>query len=102
MTACWRHGVIYQIYPRSFQDADGYEVRGRVMSLPDGRRMLATIHPSYILRIKGAADKAAQYRQLVADLKVCRKSLAGTARSKEPATPRKGTTERFPRRKNSR
>lgn len=78
------------------------KIRGRVISLPDGRRMLATIHPSYILRIKGVADKAAQYRQLVADLKVCRKSLAGTARSKEPAVPRKVTTEHWPRRKNSR
>jgi hypothetical protein len=26
VSACWRHGVIYQIYPRSFQDADGYGV----------------------------------------------------------------------------
>lgn len=52
------------------------KVRGRVMPLPDGDRMLATVHPSYILRIEDDADKRAQYRQLVADLKVCAKLLA--------------------------
>jgi len=38
--------------------------------------MLATIHPSYILRIEDEADKRAQYRQFVADLKVCVKTPA--------------------------
>ena len=52
------------------------KTRGRVISLADGGRMLATIHPSYILRIEDAADKRTQYRQFVADLKVCRKFLA--------------------------
>jgi DNA polymerase len=47
------------------------KVRGRIMPLPDGGRMLATVHPSYILRIKDDADKRAQYKRLVADLKVC-------------------------------
>jgi DNA polymerase len=57
------------------------EIRGRLMPLPDGGRMLATIHPSYILRIRDTADKEKQYRQLVADLKSCAKALA-----KAPAT----------------
>lgn len=52
------------------------KVRGRVIEMPDETRMLATIHPSFILRIEDEADKQAQYRQLVSDLKVCAKALA--------------------------
>jgi uracil-DNA glycosylase len=55
------------------------KIRGRVISLADGGHMLATIHPSYILRIEDDADKRAQYRKFVADLKICRKFLAGAA-----------------------
>jgi DNA polymerase len=55
------------------------KVRGRVMPLADGGHMLATIHPSYILRIEDDADKRTQYRQFVADLKVCRKFLVKAA-----------------------
>jgi uracil-DNA glycosylase family protein len=55
------------------------KVRGRVLPLPDGGRMLATIHPSYILRIEDEADKKAQYRQFVGDLKVCARALAKSA-----------------------
>jgi DNA polymerase len=55
------------------------EVRGRIMPLSDGGRMLATIHPSYILRIDDDADKRAQYRKFVADLKMCTKELAKAA-----------------------
>jgi uracil-DNA glycosylase len=51
------------------------KIRGRVMPLADGGHMLATIHPSYILRIEDDADKRAQYRKFVADLKLCRKFL---------------------------
>jgi DNA polymerase len=52
------------------------KVRGRVIDLADGSRMLATVHPSFILRIEDEADKRAEYRRLVADLKVCTKVLA--------------------------
>jgi hypothetical protein len=38
--------------------------------------MVSTIHPSYILRIEDQGDKRAQYRQFVADLKLCAKILA--------------------------
>jgi DNA polymerase len=55
------------------------KIRGRVMSLPDGGHMLATIHPSYILRIEDVAAKRAQYRKFVADLKLCRKFLVKAA-----------------------
>jgi uracil-DNA glycosylase family protein len=55
------------------------KIRGRVIPLTDGGRMLATIHPSYILGIHDEADKRAQYRQFVADLKVCARALANLA-----------------------
>jgi len=55
------------------------KIRGRLITLPDGGRMLATIHPSYILRIEDDADKRRQYRQFVADLRVCAKILAKAA-----------------------
>lgn len=52
------------------------KIRGRLLPLPGGGKMLATIHPSYILRIDDEADKRAQYKRLVADLKVCARALA--------------------------
>ncbi len=45
------------------------KIRGQVLDMPDGGRMVATIHPSYILRIEDEADKKAQYRAFVRDLK---------------------------------
>ena len=55
------------------------KIRGHIMSLPDGGRMLATIHPSYILRIEDEDDKRAQYKKFVSDLRVCAKVLAKAA-----------------------
>jgi uracil-DNA glycosylase len=55
------------------------KIRGQVMALPDGGQMVATIHPSYVLRIQDEADKQAQYQQFVEDLKACRRALAKTA-----------------------
>ena len=55
------------------------KIRGRVLPLRDGGQMLATIHPSYILRIEDDADKRAQYKQFVADLKLCARALAKAA-----------------------
>ena len=55
------------------------KVRGRILDLPDGGRMLATIHPSYLLRIEDDADKRIQFRKFVTDLKVCVKALRKTA-----------------------
>jgi len=52
------------------------EIRGKVVDMPDGGKMVATIHPSYILRIKDEGDKRAQYRQLVRDLKASGKAAA--------------------------
>jgi uracil-DNA glycosylase family protein len=55
------------------------KIRGRVLALADGGHMLATIHPSYILRIEDETDKRAQYRRFVADLKTCAKAIAAAA-----------------------
>ena len=55
------------------------KVRGHIMPLPDGSRMLATIHPSYILRIEDESDRRAQYNKFVSDLRVCAKALAKAA-----------------------
>ena len=52
------------------------KIRGRVLTLQDGGRMLATIHPSYILRIEDEADKRAEYRKFVTDLRACARDLA--------------------------
>ncbi len=54
------------------------KIRGRVLPV-EGGRMLATIHPSYILRIEDDADKRAQYRKFVADLKACANAAADKA-----------------------
>jgi DNA polymerase len=59
------------------------KVRGRLMPLSGGGSMLATIHPSYILRIKDEDDKKAQYKLFVADLKVCAKAIAAVSRIPE-------------------
>jgi DNA polymerase len=52
------------------------KIRGCILPLPDGGRMLATIHPSYILRIEDEADKRAQYRKFVTDLRACARAVA--------------------------
>ena len=55
------------------------KIRGRVMPLEDGGRMLATTHPSAILRAPDAGDRHALFRQFVADLKVGVRMLAKQA-----------------------
>jgi uracil-DNA glycosylase family protein len=51
------------------------EVRGKVLSLEDGSPLLVTVHPSALLRIKDAKDKAMQYGKFVDDLRRCAKIL---------------------------
>jgi uracil-DNA glycosylase len=55
------------------------KVRGAPLPLPDGSRMVTTIHPSYLLRIQDDNDKAAEYRRFVQDLRTCAKLLADKA-----------------------
>jgi len=52
------------------------KIRGRAITLADGGTMVATIHPSYILRIEEEADKRAEFARFVADLKVCKRLSA--------------------------
>jgi DNA polymerase len=55
------------------------KIRGRVMPLNDGGRMLATIHPSAILRAPEEDARHALFRQFVADLKAGARALAKAA-----------------------
>jgi len=55
------------------------KVRGRFMPLKTGGRFLATIHPSYLLRIQDEADKRKQYRMFVEDLAMCKEALKRAA-----------------------
>jgi probable DNA metabolism protein len=47
--------------------------RGRVME-QDGRKVLVTVHPSYLLRLPDEAAKQQEYAAFVADLALARKS----------------------------
>jgi DNA polymerase len=45
-------------------------LRGRRHPLGDGVELVATVHPSYLLRIRDEADKREQYRRFVRDLRL--------------------------------
>ena len=49
------------------------KLRGQELEWADGRRGLATVHPSYLLRIPDHASKEAEYKKFVADLKLAAK-----------------------------
>jgi uracil-DNA glycosylase len=55
------------------------KLRGRAVPLADGTPLVATIHPSYLLRIQDHDDKAAEYGRFVADLRLCAKLLEKVA-----------------------
>jgi DNA polymerase len=55
------------------------KVRGELLEGIGGGRVVVTIHPSYILRIEDADDKAREYNRFVADLRVCAKLLRAAA-----------------------
>jgi DNA polymerase len=55
------------------------KLRGRRLELSDGTAALVTIHPSFLLRIRDAADKKREYAQFVADLRLAAKILAKDA-----------------------
>ncbi|MEA2985018.1 MAG: uracil-DNA glycosylase [Alphaproteobacteria bacterium] len=55
------------------------KLRGRVVPLADGTPLIATIHPSYLLRIQDDNDKAAEYGRFVNDLRLCAKLLEQVA-----------------------
>jgi uracil-DNA glycosylase family protein len=51
------------------------EIRGQVQRLDDGTVAIVTIHPSFLLRIRDAADKQWEYRNFVSDLQRAHKTL---------------------------
>lgn len=46
------------------------KTRGRLIDLPDGRKALVTVHPSYLLRLPDPAAKVLEYQRFVEDLKI--------------------------------
>jgi uracil-DNA glycosylase len=55
------------------------KIRGRLQAIPEGGYRLATIHPSYILRIADRGDRHTQFRRFVSDIKVCARALLEAA-----------------------
>jgi DNA polymerase len=55
------------------------KTRGRALELTDGTPAFVTIHPSWLLRIEGEADKQREYRQFLADLRLTAKIVAKEA-----------------------
>jgi uracil-DNA glycosylase family protein len=53
------------------------KMRGDIIELPDGGRGLVTIHPSWLLRMDDADQKAAEFDRFVADLRVVRAAVLG-------------------------
>jgi uracil-DNA glycosylase len=44
--------------------------RGRLIDLPDGRKALVTVHPSYLLRLPDPEARELEYQRFVDDLKI--------------------------------
>ena len=55
------------------------KTRGRLIDLPDGRKALVTVHPSYLLRLPDPEAKELEYKRFVDDLKI-----AATLQRKSP------------------
>ena len=56
------------------------KLRGQTtLHLADGTAAFATIHPSWLLRIKDEAEKEREYRNFVADLRPVARILAKSA-----------------------
>jgi DNA polymerase len=55
------------------------KLRGHAVPLADGTPLVATIHPSYLLRIQDDDDKAAEYGRFVSDLRLCAELLEKVA-----------------------
>ena len=48
-------------------------VRGKAIEMPDGGQALATVHPSYLLRLPDEESRHREYKAFVADLTLARK-----------------------------
>ena len=56
------------------------KVRGQVLSLSNGIRLVITVHPSYLLRIENEETRATEFDRLVADLRLCAGVVRADAR----------------------
>jgi uracil-DNA glycosylase len=54
--------------------------RGRLIELGQGLKVLVTVHPSYLLRLPDADDKAREYARFVDDLKIAAELLQKSSR----------------------
>jgi DNA polymerase len=57
------------------------QMRGRLLTVRDGLTLVATVHPSYLLRLPDAAAKAAEYARFVEDLTAVARYLPEIARA---------------------
>jgi DNA polymerase len=57
------------------------EMRGRLLTIRDGLTLVATVHPSYLLRLPDAAAKAAEYGRFVEDLTAVARYLPEIAKA---------------------
>ncbi|MEK4032905.1 UdgX family uracil-DNA binding protein [Methylocystis sp. IM3] len=46
------------------------ELRGRLLDLDQGAKFIATIHPSFLLRLKGEEDKQREWARFLSDLEI--------------------------------
>jgi uracil-DNA glycosylase family protein len=58
--------------------------RGKVIELPNGLRIFATVHPSYLLRVPDEAKRDEEYDRFVEDLRIVRQ-LSGRNPAKKRA-----------------
>jgi DNA polymerase len=62
--------------------------RGRVLESPLAARVLATVHPSSILRARDEAERAAQLDDFVRDLRAAARALAESRAGRDKGGPR--------------
>jgi len=60
--------------------------RGRITDLPDGTKLMITVHPSYLLRVH-TEDQEAEYERFVADLALVAEYLATFRVAASPSRP---------------
>jgi DNA polymerase len=55
--------------------------RGRLIDLPDGRKALVTVHPSYLLRLPDPEARELEYSRFVDDLRIAASLQRKSARA---------------------
>jgi len=55
------------------------KVRDETLPLSDGSKLIVTIHPSYLLRLRDDESKEREYRRFVDDLRRCARLLQKAA-----------------------